>query len=194
MLLLFLLLLYFQTADSLLFTVDTHICACGLLCLSSHQLSITVYIPAGQGTYRQLYPLLPTAVYSPNPCPTYFSIHWQTSIKVFFFLNVFLMLFKGSSKSFEGTVLLRSDIFLCCWGFMSALYYKINPSTYCDRNSFVLVGKELLMMELLSICVLQDGSPVQHHFLAEGDFIRLKKTTRGSNIVLCRIPFIECWG
>lgn len=50
---------------------------------------------------------------------------------------------------------------LCLWGFMSALYCKINPPTYWGRNSFVLVGKEL-WLKLVSICVLYERGPAEH--------------------------------
>lgn len=50
------------------FTVDSHISPCGLLCLSSHQLSITVYILAGQGTCRELYPFF-YPLQHPGPIP-----------------------------------------------------------------------------------------------------------------------------
>lgn len=76
--------------------------------------------------------------------------HSESYYSDFFFLK----LLKGSSKSSEVVVLLRSDILFCLQGFMSTLYRKINPSTYWGRSSFVLVGKLLLLMKLYSTCVL----------------------------------------
>lgn len=125
------------------------------LCSSSRQLSITGCILAGQRTRRDPYPFFLTAASGPNPCPTYFSTPWTSPIKASFS--------EAHLNLFEGVVLLRSDIFpFCRWGFTSALCCEINPSSYWGRSSFVLVGKELLMMKLVSICVLYERGPAEH--------------------------------
>lgn len=88
-----------------IFTVDSNFSSGGLLTLSSHHLLITVCVVAGQWTQNCIL-FFPTTVSCTQPPLQPTSPHTRSPIKAIFF-----KLFKGSSKSSEVAVLLRSDIF-----------------------------------------------------------------------------------